>query len=417
MKSDLVVRDAEAFFRQKGSSPCRSALRAVQGIWLEEIDGRRLIDLHGNTSHHLGYGHPELIAALKTQLDDLPFCPRRFTNEPAVGLAEKLLDKWPGDPAKVLFATGGSDGIEIALKLARAATGRHETISFEDSYHGHGFGAFGLSSSATDARLGPLLPGRHHVPGYWSGEDAAEHAVEAIRRITATSAGGIAAVIAEPIRSNCHVPPDWFWPEIGRLCRQHGSLLIFDEIPSGLGKTGRFFAFEHVGVVPDMVVLGKALGGGIVPISAVIADARLDVAPELALGHYTHEKNPLTTRAGLTTIELIERHDLVARAAALGERVIARVAEIGRSQPVVRQARGKGLLLAIEFDPSHYGRKPGSEFAHTIVSCALDEGLSTTAKDAVSFGFSPPLTIADDELKEALARVERTAHRVAKALS
>lgn len=273
MKNDLIVRDAAAFFHQDGSTPCPFALASAKGVWLEDVEGRRFIDLHGNTAHHLGYGHPRLIAALKQQLDALPFSPRRFTNEPAIALAEKLLGHWPGAPAKVLFATGGSDAMEIALKLARVATGRHETISFEGSYHGHGFGAFGLSRAAPDPRLGPFLPGRHHVTGYWKGGDGAEKTLAEMHALFAHSADKIGAVIAEPIRSNCHLPPDGFWPEVRRLCDTHGALLIFDEIPSGLGKTGRFFAFEHVGAVPDAVVFGKALGGGIAPIAAVIADA------------------------------------------------------------------------------------------------------------------------------------------------
>src|SRR5262249_49193975 len=161
------------------------------------------------------------------------------------------------------------------------------------SYHGHGFGAFGLARSEPDARLGPFLPGRHHALGYWHD---AEQSLAEIREILGRAGGTIGAFIAEPIRSSCHVPPSWFWPEVRKLCDAHRTLLICDEIPSGLGKTGRFFAFEHMGVAPDVVVLGKALGGGVVPIAAVIADARLDVAPDLDLGHYTHEKNPFTTR-------------------------------------------------------------------------------------------------------------------------
>jgi 4-aminobutyrate aminotransferase len=211
-------------------------------------------------------------------------------------LAETLLSHWPGSPARVLFATGGSDAIEIALKLARVATGRFETLSIEGSYHGDGFAALGLAGASHDARLGPLLPGRHHVTPYW---------VDADRMVAETRAcldsRTIAAVVAEPMRSSCHVPPDGLWREIRRLCDAAGTKLIFDEIPSGLGKTGRFFAFEHFDAVPDAVVLGKALGGGVVPIAAVIADATMDVAPELALGHYTHEKNPLTSRAALET--------------------------------------------------------------------------------------------------------------------
>lgn len=406
MTRDLIARDAAAFFHQDSSSPCAFALRRAEGVWLEDMEGRRFIDLHGNTAHHLGYGHPGLIAALKAQLDELSFAPRRFTNEPAVRLAEKLLGYWPGAPAKALFATGGSDAVEIALKLARVATGRHGTLSFEDSYHGQGFGAFGLSLSSPDARLGPFLPGRHHVSGYWHG---AEQSLAEMRAIFSRHAPGIGAVIAEPVRSNCHVPPDWFWPEVRKLCDAHETYLIFDEIPSALGKTGRFFAFEHFDVVPDAVVLGKALGGGMVPIAAIIADARLDVAPELDLGHYTHEKNPLTCRAALTMIEILENEGLVRRAAELGRRAMAAVAEIAARRPFLTGARGMGLLLALNFAPKLYGREPGPAFTRDLIEAFWREGLSTTEKGPASVGFSLPLTISDDEMAEALRRIERVA--------
>ena len=408
MTDDLLQRDADAFFHQHGSSPCLATLRAADGIWLEDVDGRRFIDLHGNTAHHLGHRNPEIVAALKDQLDTLAFSPRRFANEPATLLAERLLAHWPGAPAKVLLATGGSDAVEIALKLARVATGRHETISLEGSYHGHGFGAFGLSQAEPDARLGPFLPGRHHVTPYWQGEHGPERMIEDMERIFATSPG-IAAVIAEPLRSNCHVPPQSLWPEVRRLCDAHGAKLIFDEIPSGLGKTGRFFAFEHFGAVPDAVVLGKALGGGMLPIAAVIANAALNVAPELELGHYTHEKNPLTTRAALTAVELIERDGLVARAAKVGARLIAGVEDIARRTPFIVKARGLGLLLAVEFDPAAWGMAPGAAFTERLIEACFEQGLSTTSKGPVSIGLSLPLTVTDAEADEVLVRIERLA--------
>lgn len=411
MTLDLVARDAAAFFHQKGSSPCLSALRAVEGIWLEDVNGRRFIDLHGNTAHHVGHRHPDIVAALKRQLDTLSFSPRRYTNEPAVALAEKLLKHWPGAPAKVLFATGGSDAIEIALKLARVSTGRHETISLDGSYHGHGFGSYGLSKAASDPRFGPFLPGRWHVTPYWAPGGAERMLAEMADAFT-RSQSGIAAVIAEPIRSNCHMPPDGLWAEVRKLCDRHGALLIFDEIPSGLGKTGRFFAFEHVGAVPDAVVLGKALGGGVLPIAAVIADARLNIAPELDLGHYTHEKNPLTTLAALTMIEIIERDRLVERAALLEQRIRSRVGELARDVPAIRGVRGAGLLLVLEFDAAvcNSGSIPG--FSAELVSACMEAGLSTTSKGDDSIGLSLPMTVSDAELDLVL----ETVGKVAKAL-
>lgn len=395
--AELVARDAARFFHQEGSSPCLAGVRHVEGIWIEDLDGRRYMDLHGNTAHHIGHANPELIAALKAQLDSLTFSPRRYTNEPATLLAERLAAQWPEGNAKVLFATGGSDAIEIAMKLARVATGRSATISLEGSYHGHGLGAFGLSCNKPDRRLGTFLPDRIHIRPYW-GEGGAK-AMLADLQLALCTPDGAAAVIAEPIRSNCHVPPDGLWQEVRRLCDAAGAKLIFDEIPSGLGKTGKFFAFEHFGATPDMVVVGKALGGGILPIAAVLADARLDIAPELSLGHYTHEKNPMTTRAALTTIEIILRDRLADRAAELEQFVRRRVAELSVHVPQITGLRGRGLLLAIEIDVSklRFDRS-------ALTDVLLDHQISTTSKGNAAIGFSPPLTVTEQELEFALTQ-------------
>ena len=142
--------------------------------------------------------------------------------------------------------------------------------------------------------------------------------------------GDVAAVIAEPARATPYIPPPGFWAMVQQACHDHGTLLIFDEIPTGLGKTGRRFACEHDGVTPDLLVLGKALGGGVLPIAAVLARADLDVGGHWAFGHYTHEKNPVTCRAALTTLEIIEDERLVENAHRQGERALQRLRELSR---------------------------------------------------------------------------------------
>jgi 4-aminobutyrate aminotransferase len=394
---DLAMRDADSFFHQSSSSPVAAALGSVGGIWIETTDGRRLVDLHGNTTHHIGHAHPRLIDALKAQLDRLPFTPRRYTNEPAVLLAERLRSHWPGGPSRVLFATGGSDAIEIAIRLCRVATARPDVIAFEGSYHGHGHGSLSLSTARLDPRLGPPLPGVRHVMPYW--QDAMRSLAE-IEAALQSSAEGVACMVAEAIRSSCTVPPNGYWPEVRRLCDRHGAKLVFDEIPSGLGKTGRFFAFEHFGVVPDAAVLGKALGGGIVPIAAVIADAALNVAPELDIGHYTHEKNPLTARAALTTLDIIAEDGLVARAAELGEYALRRMSDLPRRHPLFRGGRGLGLLLAVELAGDD---APG--LARRLAESAARRGVSTVTKPRGAIGFSPPLIISASEIDMTLDRI------------
>jgi 4-aminobutyrate aminotransferase len=415
----LLDRDAAAYLRQSGSTPCLSAVRRARGVWIEDWAGRRYMDFHGNTAHHVGYGHPRLIAAIKRQLDELPYAPRRYTDEPAILLAEKLSSIWPGRPGKVLLAPGGSQAVEIALMLARVATGRHKTLSFRHSYHGNGFAALSVGGDLDDAeaaRIGPLVPGALHVPPYYrlpphaddepaDSERWARESLDAIRQAFQREPD-VGCLIAEPVRQTPHVPPPWFWPEARKLCRAAGALLVFDEIPTGLGKSGRMFSCEHSGVVPDATVLGKALGGAVVPVAAVIADAKLDVAPEMSIGHYTHEKNPVLARAALTTIEIIEDEGLVERARTLGERALARLREIARRQPCVREARGLGLLLAVEFrdDPAS-GRRAGP-LARSVLYRALEKGVSASVTEGATLRLSPPLVVSETELDGALDIVE-----------
>ncbi|HQD57477.1 MAG TPA: aminotransferase class III-fold pyridoxal phosphate-dependent enzyme, partial [Candidatus Competibacteraceae bacterium] len=161
----LLAEDARYFLHQSVSTPCLSAIRHAEGIWIEDTTGRRYMDFHGNGAHHIGYGHPRLIAAIKQQLDELPFAPRRFTCDPAIELARRLVAISPPGLERVLFATGGSDAVEIALKIARAATGRFKTVSFWDAFHGAGFGAASVGGEALfrSGPIGPLLPGTEHV--------------------------------------------------------------------------------------------------------------------------------------------------------------------------------------------------------------------------------------------------------------
>lgn len=247
----LLERDAKAFLHQSLSSPCVSTIKTADGIWIEDMDGRRYMDFHGNSVHHIGYGHPKLKQAIKDQLDDLPFAPRRFTNEPAVQLAEKLAAIAPGKLNKVLFTTGGSDANEVALKIARAATGRFKTISFWDSFHGAGFGAASVGGEATFRShiAGPLLSGTEHVapfacyrcPYNHAGPDVCGLACAEMVKFVLEREGDVAAVIAEPMRAVPYVPPPGFWKSVREACNAHGALLIMDEIPTGLGKTGKFF--------------------------------------------------------------------------------------------------------------------------------------------------------------------------------
>lgn len=408
----LIARDSDAFLHQSLSSPCAATIAKAEGIWIEDHDGNRFMDFHGNSVHHIGYGHPRLIAAIKAQLDDLSFAPRRYTNEPAVALAEKLTSIAPGDLSKVLFTTGGSDANEVALKLARAVTGRFKTVSFWDSFHGAGMGAASVGGEATFRShiAGPLLAGTEHVapfacyrcPYNHTGPDVCGLACANMVDYVLGREGDVAAVIAEPMRAVPYVPPPGFWRSVREACHRHDALLIMDEIPTGLGKTGRMFAFEHDDIIPDIVTLGKSLGGGILPIAACIARSDLDVCGDFAIGHYTHEKNPVTARAALTTIEIIEDEGLVVRAEELGRFAMEYLREELAGVPVVGDIRGRGLMFGIEIVEDRVDKTPGNARAEAIYYACLAAGLSFKVSQGCVLTLSPPLVIEHAELLRAL---------------
>jgi 4-aminobutyrate aminotransferase len=403
----LLAEDAKHFLHQSLSTPCLNALKSARGIWLEDIEGRRVMDFHGNGVHQLGHGHPRVVAAVKQALDTLPFSPRRFTNEYAVRLAAKLAALAPGDLGKVLFAPGGTAAIGMALKLARIATGRHKTISMWDSFHGASLDAISLGGEALFRRgVGPLLPGTEHVPPcdpracrFGCGGKCNAGCAEYVEYVLAKEED-VAAVVVETVRStDVQVPPRAYYETLRRACDRHGALLILDEIPVCLGRTGSMFAFERYGIVPDMVVLGKGLGGGIFPMAALLARKGLDVAAERALGHYTHEKSPVGCAAALATIAVIEKERLLVRSRKLGERALAKLKTMQRQLPAIVEVRGIGLLIGIEL--------ASPALAEEVMYRCLARGLSFKVGQGNVIVLAPPLVIEAADLDRALAIVEQ----------
>lgn len=403
----LLSRDSEAFLHQSLSTPCLNAVISARGSRLVDADGRSLLDFHGNSAHQVGYGHPAVISAIVRQMEELPFCPRRYTNEPAVRLAEELGRLTGGELGKVLLMPGGTLAVGAAMKLARVATGRFKFLSMWGSFHGASLDAISVGGeSVFRTGMGPLLPGchlvhpcapsscRHGCGGSCSGIGAG-----AIEDVLARE-GDIAAVIAEPIRcTTVEVPPRDYWARVQDACRRNGTLLIFDEIPIALGRTGRFFAYEHFGVVPDILVVGKGLGGGIIPQAAMLARADLDVAGHTALGHYTHEKSPVGSAAALATLGVIAEERLVERSAMLGAEWKTQLREAIGPCGVLREVRGLGLLVGVELDAGS-SAQTGKLCDETLYQ-ALRRGLSFKVSDSRVLTLTPPLTVTREELCEA----------------
>ncbi len=268
--NSLLSRDAAVFLHQSLSTPCLDVLTSTDGVFLTNLHGKTYFDFHGNNVHQLGYQNTYLIERLKRQLDDMAFCPRRFTNLPAIELAERLSKLTDGQLSRVLFAPGGTSAISMALKLARIATGKFKTVSMYDAFHGASMDSISVGGEYVFQQgLGPLLAGSVHVPpvdhyrDLWQRSDgqAEDLAYADYIEYVIEKEGDIGALLAETIRSTTvHVPSKAYWQRVRQICDKHGVLLILDEIPIAFGRTGTMYAYEQYGIVPDILVLGKGLG-------------------------------------------------------------------------------------------------------------------------------------------------------------
>lgn len=404
----LLERDNAAFLHQSLSTPCFNALAGAQGIWLTDVEGRRVMDFHGNNVHQVGYGHPAVVDAVVKALTTLPFSPRRFTNAHAVALAERLDALAPDPLGKVLFAPGGALAIGMALKLARLVTGRHKTISMWDSFHGASLDAISIGGEALfRSGIGPLLPGAGHVPPCDPGDcsfgcagTCSLRCAEYVDHVLGKE-GDVAAVVVETVRcTDVRIPPPEYYRILREACDRHGALLILDEVPIALGRTGHMFAFERYGIVPDLVVIGKGLGGAVFPIAALLARKEFDIAGTTALGHYTHEKSSVGCAAALATLDVIEREGLLERSRELGAHALERLRELASRHRLVGDVRGVGLLLGVEL--VHADGTAARDEAERVMYACLKRGLSFKVGQGNVLNLSPPLVIARSDLDAAI---------------
>ncbi len=411
----LLDEDAKYFLHQSLSTPCLNVLTGCEGSRLIDQQGREILDFHGNNVHQVGFGHPKVIQAIKQQLDLLPFCTRRYTNEKSIELAKRLTEIAPGDLNKVLFAPGGAEAIGMALKLARLKTGRHKTISMWDSFHGASLDAISIGGEAVFRQgIGPLLPGCEHVPPpnpadcpFECGQECDLKCANYIEYVLEKE-GDIAAVIGETMRSIPYVPPPSYWKVVREACDRHGALLILDEIPTGLGRTGKMFVCEHYDVVPDMLVIGKGLGGGVFPLAALIARSDLDVGGGVALGHYTHEKSPVGAAAALATLTVIEEEGLLRRSQELGKALQDRLCGLQSRHPEIGNIRGLGLFVGIEVvEPSNPTRKNPNLAERLMYEC-LSRGLSFKTTMGNVLTLTPPLTVTQEEMEQAVEILDQS---------
>lgn len=409
---EWLSRDAEIFFHQSLSTPCLDVITSAKGSCLHTQDGRTLLDFHGNSVHQVGFGHPKVIEAVTEAMHSLPFSPRRYTNHYAVELAENLAARIPGeDKRRVLFVPGGAEAIGVAMDLARHVTGRYKALSLWESFHGATREAVSAGGEAL-FRHGnaPLLPGVFHAPPpdppncpLGCGQQCTLHCADYLEYILEKE-GDIGVVLAETIRCTPVIPPQEWWSRVQAACRKHGALLIIDEIPIGLGRTGKFFAFEHYDLDPDIVALGKGLGGGVIPMAGIVARAGFnDAIAHRAIGHFTHEKSPVGAAAALAALSVIDSEALVERAASLGDRFLNRLRALQKRFDCISDVRGLGLVLGVELRID--GRK-AEKLAETVLYECLKRGLSFKISMGNILNLMPPLILTDEEFETAMAILE-----------
>ncbi|MCY9660123.1 aspartate aminotransferase family protein [Paenibacillus chondroitinus] len=411
-----LQEDEDVFLHQTLSTPCLNVLSSCEGIYVEDSQGRRIMDFHGNNVHQLGFGHPAVIEAVKQQLDQLSFCTRRYTNLPAIELANKLVALTDGALQRVLFAPGATSAIGMALKLARAVTGKYKTLSMWGAFHGASLDAISVGGEGAFRRgLGPLLPGAEHVIPFNSyrcvfdcQDEAHSLCLKPIAYVLEQD-GEIGAVVIETIRNtDVQIPPVAYYKKLRELCDRYGALLIVDETATAFGRTGKMFAYQHYGIEPDMMVLGKGLGGGVFPMAALLVKEELNKAQQMSIGHYTHEKSPVGAAAGLATIRVIEEENLLEHASRMAELMAKRLKSMMETYPLIGDIRQIGLLVAVELVTDRVSKEPAVQEAERVMYSCLGRGLNFKVSKGNVLTLSPPLIITEDQLNEALDILEKS---------
>lgn len=415
---ELLKRDAEVFLHQTLSTPCLNALQSCSGSTITDLAGNEILDFHGNYIHNIGFGHPAVKQAITEQLEKLSFSTRRYTNEPAVALAEKLTS-YTKSLKRVLFAPGGAEAIGMALKTARLVTGRHKIVSLWDSFHGATLEASSIGGEAMFRKnIGPLLPGTEHAPPpnpsdcpFKCGNTCNLSCANYIEYILEKE-GDVAAVVAETIRSTPFIPPPEYWRTVRKACDRHGVLLILDEIPHALGRTGTMFTFQHYGIEPDMVVIGKGLGGGVIPFAALLVKDKFnDAVKTHAIGHYTHEKNPVASAAALAMIKVIEQENLLERVQSLQRYALEKMKSLKERHSVIYSVRALGLMMGLELRDPDTGKKSTQEAVRVMYHC-IRNGLNFKLSMGSTINLTPPMTVSKEELDSAFKIIDNALSEV-----
>src|SRR6478672_6766346 len=388
----------------------------AEGTFLYDDAGRRVLDFtSGQMSAVLGHSHPEIVATVRDGIGRLDHLFSSMLSRPVVDLAEALAQLVPQLPKGMLLSTGG-EANEAAIKLAKLVTGGWEVVGFAQSWHGMTGAAASVTYKAGRRGYGPMAAGCFAIPApnvyrpRFYGVDWQTELDDAFDLIDRQSTGNLAAFIAEPILSSGGIIelPEGYLVALKQKCIERGMLLILDEAQTGIGRTGTMFAFERDGVVPDLLTLSKTLGAGL-PVAAVVTSEEIEQRCHERgfLFFTTHVSDPLAAVVAATVLRVIERDDLVTRAALLGQRLRERLLDLQARHEVIGDVRGRGLLQGIELVTDRTTKQPADRLGQAVTASCLRHGLHMNIVQLPGMGgvfrIAPPLTVSDAELDTGLS--------------
>lgn len=387
-----------------------------RGTQVWDVDGNRFLDFAaGIAVCSTGHAHPQVVQAVKEAADQFLHISSDYWHEQMTGLGERLARIAPmkDGPGMSFLCQSGTEAVEAAIKLARYVTGRSRFIGFLGGFHGRSMGSLAFTSSKYTQQKGffATMPGVTHVPypnpyrPLFAGSDQGRAVLDYIRMLFERSvpASEVAAILIEPIQGEGGyvVPPDGFLAGLRALCDEHGILLIFDEVQSGIGRTGRLFASQHWGVTPDILTLAKGLGSGL-PIGAMVASRQLMSQWKRGAHGNTYGGNPIACAAANATIDLVEG-GMADNADQVGGYFLSRLQDLARAYPCIGQVRGKGLMIGMELVEADAERTPARSLCDAVITRAFHNGLLLLSCGTSTVRFMPPLNVTRADVDEAIA--------------
>ncbi len=390
-----------------------------EGVYFWDAEGKRYIDFSSQIMNlNIGHQHPKVVQAIREQAGRLCYAHPGMATEPRALLGQKIAELAPGNLKKTFFCLGGAEANENAIKIARLYTGRFKVLARYRSYHGATHGAIALTGDHRRLPVEPAIPGVVHFldpycyrcPFGWTPRSCRRQCIEHVEEIIHYEGPEhIAAIVMEGVTGSngLIVPPDDYWPRVREICNKYGILLVSDEVMSGWGRTGKWFAVDHWGVVPDMITCAKGLTSGYVPLGAVIVSEPIaeHFEKHMLWCGLTYSAHPLACAAGLATLQVYEEEGLVDNAARVGRHLGKRLEELKSRHPSVGDVRYIGLFSALELVRNRDTKEPSPAMAQ-IGKFLRENGLFTFIFGCFLF-VVPPLCITEAQIDEGLEIIER----------